>query len=273
MQAHSRKIQTSGATIAFVPTMGFLHEGHLSLMRLGRSLADHLVVSIFVNPTQFGPNEDFESYPRDIEQDSKKVNDIGVNALFLPDVGELYPEGFETSIQLKNLPERLCGLSRPHHFQGVTTIVAKLFNIVRPNIAIFGKKDYQQWIIIRRMTRDLNMDIEIVGGSTVREPDGLAMSSRNKYLSRDQRIKALSLYRALIASQDAVTNGEKDVAVVKAEAIRSISAHDGVKVEYVALCDPESLVDVTRINHPVLMALAVRVGSTRLIDNMLLTPP
>jgi pantoate--beta-alanine ligase len=273
MQAHSRNFRKSGLTIAFVPTMGFLHEGHLSLMRLGRSLADCLVVSIFVNPTQFGPGEDFESYPRNTEQDRKKVKKEGADILFLPDAAELYPEGFETFVRLDNLPNKLCGLSRPQHFQGVTTIVAKLFNLVQPNVAIFGKKDYQQWIIIRRMVRDLNMDIEVVGGPIVREPDGLAMSSRNSYLEKDQRSKALCLYHALSAGSKAVTAGERNSDTIKQEVIRSISAHEGVNIEYVVLCDPETLENVNQINRPVLMALAVKVGKTRLIDNMLLTPP
>ncbi len=273
MQRQCRKIRASGATIAFVPTMGCLHEGHLSLMRLARSLADHLVVSIFVNPTQFGPGEDFEAYPRTMEADHQKVLREGVDTLFLPDTKELYTDGFQTYVQLEDLPNHLCGLSRPHHFQGVTTIVTKLFNIVQPNVAVFGKKDYQQWIVIRRMVRDLNMDIEVVGGPTVRESDGLAMSSRNHYLTEDQRKKALSLYQALSAGRQAVAAGEKNSAVIKEEAIGSINAHDDVQIEYVVLCDPESLEEVDQIHHPVLMVLAVRVGDTRLIDNMLLTPP
>lgn len=273
MQTRTRKIRESGETIAFVPTMGFLHEGHLSLMRLGRGMADHLVVSIFVNPTQFGPGEDFESYPRNIEQDSQLVKREGAGILFLPNAMELYPSGFETYIRHENLSNRLCGSSRPHHFEGVATIVTKLFNIVLPNVAVFGNKDYQQLIIIQRMVRDLNMDIEIVGGPIVREPDGLAMSSRNSYLLTEQRTKALSLYRALTAANAAVAAGEKNTAVIQAEAVRTISAHEGVKIDYVTLCDPETLDEVTGINEPVLMALAVKVGETRLIDNMLLTPP
>lgn len=273
MQSYSKKIRQSGATIAFVPTMGFLHEGHLSLMRLARSLADHLVVSIFVNPTQFGPGEDFESYPRNIEQDTKMVKNEGASILFLPTSEELYPSGFETYVRLDNLPSRLCGRSRPTHFTGVATIVTKLFNIIQPNIAVFGKKDYQQWIIIRRLARDLNMDIEIAGGPIIREPDGLAMSSRNTYLLQEERVKALSLYQALTAAQRAVAAGVKDGAAIKHEAIRSIRAHEGVKIDYVTLCDPETLDDVLEITTPVLMALAVKVGKTRLIDNMLLTPP
>jgi len=191
MRLHAQRIRASGASIAFVPTMGFFHEGHLSLMRLGRELADHVVVSIFVNPTQFAAGEDFEAYPRNPVRDSELARKAQVDALFLPDVKELYPAGFESYVRLDNLSDRMCGRSRPVHFTGVATIVTKLFNIVRPTVAIFGQKDYQQWIIIKRMARDLNMDIDVVGAPTVREPDGLAMSSRNCYLSREQRIRAL----------------------------------------------------------------------------------
>jgi len=273
MQTLAKKIRESGGTIAFVPTMGFLHEGHLSLMRLGRSLADHLVVSIFVNPTQFGPGEDFATYPRNIEQDSKMVEKEGAAALFLPTAMELYPPDFETYLRLDGLSKKLCGRTRPHHFSGVATIVNKFFNIIRPNVAIFGKKDYQQLIIIRRMVRDLNMDIEIVGGPIVRESDGLAMSSRNSYLQKEQRIKALSLHQALTAAQKKVAAGVKSAATIKQEALHGINTHQDVDIDYVALCDPETLDDVTEIHGPVVMALAVKVGSTRLIDNMLLTPP
>ena len=272
MQIHSQEIRESGATIAFVPTMGFLHEGHLSLMRMARSLADHLVVSIFVNPTQFGPGEDFKVYPRDIDQDSKKVKTEGVDTLFLPNTVELYPSTFETYIRLESLTKRLCGRFRPHHFAGVATIVAKFFNIVRPNIAIFGKKDYQQWLIIRRMVHDLNMNIEIIGAPIVRESDGLALSSRNSYLKKEERIKALSLYKTLTTAEKKVAAGAQDAVVIIQEAVDGISAHEGVAIDYVSICDPETLDDVTEINKPVLMALAVKVGKTRLIDNLLLTP-
>jgi pantoate--beta-alanine ligase len=272
MQIHSQKIRESGATIAFVPTMGFLHEGHLSLMRMARSLADHIVVSIFVNPTQFDPGEDFEVYPRDIDQDSKKVKTERVDTLFLPNTVELYPSTFETYIRLENLPKRLCGRFRSHHFTGVATIVAKFFNIVRPNIAIFGKKDYQQWIIIRRMVHDLNMNVEIIGAPIVRESDGLAMSSRNSYLKKEERIKALSLYKALTTAEKKVAAGARNAVAIIQEAVDSISIHEGVAIDYVSICDPETLDDVTEINKSVLMALAVKVGKTRLIDNLLLTP-
>jgi len=273
MRSLSRRIRASGASIALVPTMGFFHEGHLSLMRLGRNLADHVVVSIFVNPTQFAAGEDFEAYPRNPERDSELARSENVDTLFMPQAKELYPPGFESYVRLDNLSTRLCGRSRPTHFTGVATIVTKLFNIVRPRVAIFGQKDYQQWLIIRRMARDLDMDIEIVGAPTVREPDGLAMSSRNCYLTKKQRIKALSLFQALKGARHSVAAGTKDVDRILHEAVRAIGNPSDVSIDYMVLCDPDTLEEVTAIDRPVLMALAVKVGKTRLIDNMLLTPP
>ena len=273
MRSLSRRIRASGASIALVPTMGFFHEGHLSLMRLGRNLADHVVVSIFVNPTQFAAGEDFEAYPRNPERDSELARSENVDTLFMPQAKELYPPGFESYVRLDNLSTRLCGRSRPTHFTGVATIVTKLFNIVRPRVAIFGQKDYQQWLIIRRMARDLDMDIEIVGAPTVREPDGLAMSSRNCHLTQKQRIKALCLFQALKGAGQSVAAGTKDVDQILQEAIRTIGDHRDVSIDYIVLCDPDTLEEVTEINSPVLMALAVKVGKTRLIDNMLLKPP
>jgi pantoate--beta-alanine ligase len=273
MRLHAQRIRASGASIAFVPTMGFFHEGHLSLMRLGRNLADHLVVSIFVNPTQFAAGEDYAAYPRNPARDSELARNENVDTLFLPQAKDLYPHGFESYVRLDNLSDRLCGHSRPTHFTGVATIVTKLFNIVRPRVAIFGKKDYQQWIIIKRMVRDLDMDIEIVGAPTVREPDGLAMSSRNCHLTKKQRVKALSLYQALKGTSQSVAAGTKDVDRIRHEAVRAIGDHSDVSIDYVVLCDPDTLEEVSEIKRPVLMALAVKVGKTRLIDNMLLTPP
>ncbi len=273
MRLKAQKVRASGASIAFVPTMGFFHEGHLSLMRLGRNLADHVVVSIFVNPTQFAAGEDFEAYPRNPERDSELARSENVDTLFLPQAKDLYPPGFESYVRLDNLSGRLCGGSRPTHFTGVATIVTKLFNIVRPQIAIFGKKDYQQCVIIQRMVRDLDMDIEIVGAPTVREPDGLAMSSRNCQLTKKQRVKALSLFQALMKAGQSVAAGTRDVDLIRHEAVGAIGGHSDVSIDYVALCDPDTLEEVSEINRPVLMALAVKVGKTRLIDNMLLTPP
>jgi len=255
-----------------VPTMGFFHEGHLSLMRKGREFGDDLVISIFVNPAQFGPQEDFESYPRDLERDLQLARKIGVDAVFTPDGLELYPEGFQTYIELEKLPNHLCGLSRPVFFKGVATVVAKLFNIVKPHVAIFGEKDYQQLTVIRRMVRDLNFDIKIIGGPTVREPDGLAMSSRNNYLTPKQRTSALTLYKSLVKAKDLLKNGVKDAGEIIQAATKLITSHPETGIDYISICDPESLDDIKTIEKPALMALAVNVGKTRLIDNMILYP-
>jgi len=252
--------------------MGFFHEGHLSLMRKGRELCEDLVISIFVNPAQFGPQEDFESYPRDLERDLKLAQEIGVDAVFTPDNLELYPEGFQTYIELEKIPNHLCGLSRPVFFKGVATVVAKLFNIVKPHVAIFGEKDYQQLTVIRRMVRDLNFNIKIVGGPTVREPDGLAMSSRNTYLTPKQRASALTLYKSLVKAKDLLKNGFKDAGEIIQAATQLITSQPETRIDYISICDPEYLEDIKTIENPALMALAVNVGRTRLIDNMILYP-
>jgi pantoate--beta-alanine ligase len=264
--------QQAGETIALVPTMGFLHAGHLSLMEKARTLADHVVVSIFVNPTQFGPNEDLDAYPKDESRDLRLTRNIGVDAVFLPDADQMYPGGHQTVVSLTALPHHLCGLSRPGHFDGVATIVAKLFGIVRPQTAIFGKKDYQQLAVIRQMVKDLAMDIDIVGADIVREPDGLAMSSRNMYLSEGQRQSATCLHQALAASRRRVDDGETDPAAIIRAAEEIICAQPDTAIDYIAVCDPQTLEDVPVIRAPVLMALAVKVGRARLIDNLMLTP-
>jgi pantoate--beta-alanine ligase len=265
---HRQKAQT----IALVPTMGYLHEGHLALMKEGRRLADKLVISIFVNPTQFGPGEDFSSYPRDFDKDCALAKDTGVDIVFTPDAQDLYPQGFETFIHQEELPGHLCGLSRQGHFNGVMTVVAKLFNIVAPDFAVFGEKDFQQLAVIRRMTKDLNFNIQIIGYSTVREPDGLAMSSRNTKLSSDQRIIALTLVTSLRNAQESLKNKQTDSNQLINDAIELIRSHPGTEIDYIKICDHETLDDVLTIDRPVLMALAVKVGGTRLIDNMILTP-
>jgi len=270
MQERSDDLRRQGKTIVFVPTMGFLHEGHLSLVREGKKQGDDLVVSIFVNPTQFGPGEDFESYPRDPERDIELLRKEGVDALFTPDAAGIYGNRFQTYVELEKLPNHLCGISRPIHFRGVATIVAKLFNIVKPHVAVFGRKDYQQLVVIRQMVRDLNYDIRIVGGTTVREPDGLAMSSRNNYLTPAQRISAVCLYKALVHAQTLVESGIKDALRIIAAASDLITSYKETAIDYVAICDPETLVDVKIVDRPVLMALAVKVGKSRLIDNMIL---
>jgi len=241
-------------------------------MRQGRELGDDLVISIFVNPAQFGPQEDFESYPRDLERDLQLAQETGVDAVFTPDNLELYPEGFQTYIELEKLSNHLCGLSRSVFFKGVATVVAKLFNIVKPNVAIFGEKDYQQLTVIRRMVRDLNFDIKIVGGPTVREPDGLAMSSRNNYLTPKQRTSALTLYKSLVKAKDLLKNGVKDVGEIIQTATQLITSQPETGIDYISICDPEYLEDIKIIEKPALMALAVNVGRTRLIDNMILYP-
>ena len=252
--------------------MGFLHKGHLSLMQKGKGLADHVVVSIFVNPIQFGPNEDLAAYPKDEALDLEMVDNAGVDAVFIPDARQMYPDGFQTRVALKMLPKHLCGLSRPGHFDGVATVVTKLLGIVKPHIAIFGEKDYQQLVIVRQLVKDLEMDVDIVGSPIVREPDGLAMSSRNMYLTSEQRKSACSLYQALKESRRMVKNGETNAGAIVQSAATSISRHPGTMIDYIAICDPKTLDEETVVKGPVLMALAVKVGQARLIDNMILTP-
>ncbi len=267
MQQAADAIRMAGESIALVPTMGFLHEGHLALMRAGKEQCDRLVVSIFVNPTQFGPNEDFSSYPRDAEGDLRKAENVGADLVFMPSAGEMYPKGAQTTVTVSDLPRHLCGLSRPGHFDGVATVVAKLFHIVKPHVAVFGQKDYQQLAVISRMVMDLNMDIQIIGLPTVRERDGLAMSSRNSYLSAEERQSALSLKKSLNLAERLFNEGEKNPQVIK-DFIRSyILEHPRTDIDYVSLCDPVTLDDVNTLSEGTLVALAVRVGKTRLIDN------
>jgi pantoate--beta-alanine ligase len=272
MQARSDKMRGNGKTIVFVPTMGFLHEGHLSLVREGQKYGDDLVLSIFVNPAQFGPGEDLETYPRNFERDLELLRKEGVNAVFAPDAKEIYGENFQTFVELEKLPKHLCGLSRPVFFRGVATVVTKLFNIVKPHAAIFGEKDYQQLTVIRQMVRDLNFDINIVGARTVREADGLAMSSRNIYLNPKQRMSALLLSQSLIKAQELVENGLLDTAEIIDKAAKMIRSQPETEIDYIVICDPETLDDMKTITKPARMALAVKVGKARLIDNMLLRP-
>ncbi len=267
MQQRAEGIRMGGESIALVPTMGFLHEGHLTLIRAGREQCDRLVVSIFVNPTQFGPGEDFDAYPRDIEGDLKKAEKVGVDVVFMPTSNEMYPRGAQTSVVVKDLPRHLCGLMRPGHFDGVATVVTKLFHIVKPHVAVFGQKDYQQLAVIGRMVMDLDMDIQIVGVPTVRERDGLAMSSRNNYLSSEERQSALSLKKSLDLAERLFNEGEKRVPAVKDFVQSYILEHPHTAIDYIAFCDPVTLDDVDTLKEGTLMALAVRVGKTRLIDN------
>jgi len=268
MQAIARQWRGEHLSIGFVPTMGALHEGHLSLVREARRYHDRVVVSIFVNPLQFGPNEDFERYPRTFESDVKLLTAEGVDVLFYPQVKEMYPDGFQTHVVVQYLPQHLCGLSRPGHFQGVITVVMKLFHCVMPHEAYFGKKDYQQYRIIERMTWDLNLDVKITPMPIVREADGLAMSSRNRYLSPEERQKALVLYRALEQATRWIEGGERDAKrlVEQMKAFIHQEVPDA-RIDYVACVDAHTLDDVATIQGHVLVALAVFIGSTRLIDN------
>jgi len=272
IQTRSEMLRKEGRVISFVPTMGFLHEGHIALLREGRRLGDDLILSIFVNPTQFGSGEDYESYPRNFEKDFELARKEGVDAVFTPTKDELYGDRFQTHVALKSLPKHLCGLSRPSHFKGVATVVAKLFNIVKPHIAVFGQKDFQQLAIIRQMVSDLNFDIEIRGVQTVREKDGLAMSSRNTGLTPGQRKTALCLYSSLVKSRERIQEGEKNASALIQEMTVYITSRFETEIDYISMCDPDTLDDVDKIEGPVLIALAVKVGKTRLIDNMVISP-
>jgi pantoate--beta-alanine ligase len=269
MKKWRRSQRAAGKTIGLVPTMGFLHEGHLSLIRQCRAENKAVVVSIFVNPTQFGPNEDLERYPRDPAGDAAKCRDAGADAIFTPSADAIYPADYHTFVEVERISKPLCGRSRPGHFRGVASVVLKLFNIVRPDKAYFGSKDYQQLQVIRIMARDLNLDVEIVGCETVREADGLAMSSRNAYLSPEQRIQAAVLHGALLRARDLAAAGAGDAAEYIRVMSDTILAAPDAEIDYVALVDHETLEDVNEVHGRALAALAVRVGKTRLIDNML----
>ena len=270
MQIRAEELRMAGKIIALVPTMGFFHEGHLELMRVGKKHGDVVIFSIFVNPLQFGPSEDYESYPRDLEGDLAKAEKVGADIAFIPSGREMYPEGFQTKINIKNVTQHLCGLSRPGHFDGVTTVVAKLFNITKPHLAIFGQKDYQQLTVLSRMVKDLNMDIQIVGVPTVREADGLAMSSRNSYLNAEERRSALCLKKALDLAEELVQSGAKETGKIQAAMIELIEQHPHTKPDYIHICNPITLEDKELIEDETLIALAVKVGKTRLIDNRLI---
>jgi pantoate--beta-alanine ligase len=270
MQTRAERLRQAGHTLCLVPTMGFLHEGHLELMRIGKAHADILILSIFVNPMQFGPSEDYAAYPRDTEGDLLKAGQVGVDIAFIPGAKEIYGDGFQTKVSVGDLTHQLCGRSRPGHFDGVTTVVAKLFNITKPHLAVFGQKDYQQLAVITRMVRDLNMDIEIIGVPTVRESDGLAMSSRNSYLDPEARRSALCLTGAMDLADSMVKQGERDARVFKDALERFIEGFPLTRIDYVSICDPVTLDPVETLGREALVALAVRVGKTRLIDNRIL---
>ncbi len=273
MRDWSRTARSEGARVGFVPTMGFLHEGHLSLMRIAHEHADRVVVSIFVNPTQFAPGEDLDRYPRDEEGDLAGCRAQGVDAVFLPPVEQMYPPGSETLVTPGGLARELCGQSRPTHFRGVATVVSMLFNIVEPDAAVFGEKDFQQLCVIQRMVRDLAFPLTIVPGPIVREPDGLAMSSRNAYLGTDQRSQAVVLNRSLRAAAERVGAGERDCAALVAGVRETIGEQPLAEIDYVELVDAGTLLPVSgQLADPARLAVAVRFGATRLIDNIQLTP-
>ena len=270
MQQTALALRREGKRIAFVPTMGFLHEGHASLLREGRKRGDVLVLSIFVNPIQFGPSEDLDRYPRNLEGDCAIARDCGVDIVYTPTAADMYQPGFQTSIRVRDLALPLCGASRPGHFDGVATVVTKLFNIVQPDVALFGNKDFQQLAIIRRMVTDLSQPVEIIGMPIVREADGLAMSSRNAYLTPNERASALCLSRAVKLVQDKYDAGERDANTLLSTAQELILAEPAATIDYLELRDAATLETVAKVEDTTLLALAVKIGATRLIDNTLL---
>jgi len=267
MQRICESLRLAKETIGFVPTMGAFHDGHVSLIRAARESCSQVVVSLFVNPTQFGPGEDLTKYPRMSEQDASLAEKAGVDFLFAPTEEMMYPKGYVTFVEVERLTKVLCGAFRPTHFRGVTTVVAKLFNIVKPHKAFFGQKDAQQTLVIRKMVEDLNMGIEIVEMPILREPDGLAMSSRNRYLSLEERKEALVLYRSLTEAQRLIDNGERDARRIIESIERTIRAAPHAQLDYVEVVDAWTLEQLRELKGECLIALAVRIGTTRLIDN------
>ncbi|GAB4178174.1 MAG: pantoate--beta-alanine ligase [Calditrichia bacterium] len=267
MQQLSLSLKKEGKKIGFVPTMGYLHDGHLSLMKTARPLCDVLVVSIFVNPTQFGPHEDLDKYPRDFERDEQLCRDQHVDIIFYPDTKTMYPQPYKTYVEVTDLTDYLCGASRPGHFRGVTTVVAKLFNIILPDIAVFGRKDFQQAQIIKQMVRDLNFPVDIILAPIVRETDGLAMSSRNAYLSEEQRQYALVLYQSLSLAKELILQGERSARLIFKTIKDKIDSVPS-KIDYISIVNAENFEPTDVIQDNTLIALAVFIGNTRLIDNM-----
>ena len=273
LDAFRLSLFSAGKKLAFVPTMGALHEGHISLVKQARQNADAVIVSIFVNPSQFGPGEDFNRYPRTLTEDAAKLAEAGCDAVFLPNLVTIYPEKFQTWVRNEVLENELCGASRPGHFRGVLTVVLKLLNLVRPDVALFGKKDYQQWRLIEKMVDDLNVPVKILGGETVREPDGLAMSSRNRYLQDGERPAAVAISRGLKAALEKFHSGELKVQVLLDLASKEFAAQPTIKVEYLAICEQASLAPIREsISGAAVILVAARLGELRLIDNMELNP-
>jgi pantoate--beta-alanine ligase len=267
------KWRSEGLSVGFVPTMGALHQGHLSLVRDARRRCDRVVVSIFVNPMQFGPGEDFDRYPRNLHQDCELLRTQGADLVFAPTPQTVYPTGFSTFVEVQRLASGLCATARPGHFRGVSTVCCILFNMVRPSVAVFGEKDYQQLVIVRRMVEDLRMNLKVIASPTVRETDGLAMSSRNAYLSTEERKQAACLYRSLKTAADGASAGVTDTAALKAMAIDVLSGAPLLSLSYIETVDPETLEPVERLDSPLRLVAAVQAGNTRLIDNIPVFPP
>ncbi|MGC2424154.1 MAG: pantoate--beta-alanine ligase [Nitrospirota bacterium] len=270
MRDYSREMRQAGETIGFAPTMGYLHDGHISLFKAAKSWNTKAVVSIFVNPTQFGPAEDLSTYPRDLEGDLEKCETAQVDAVFIPEALDMYPDGYSTYVDVSGVTAVMEGARRPGHFRGVSTVVAKLFNIVMPHKAYFGQKDYQQTVVVRRMAQDLNMGTEIVVMPTVREPDGLAMSSRNAYLSPQERAAALVIYRALSSAKSLYDAGERHAGALIDKVRETVKGEPLVELEYAEAAEAETLSPLVEIDGKAVLAVAARVGKTRLIDNVLL---
>ncbi len=273
MTAWSEGLRRESVRIGLVPTMGALHEGHQALIRAARLRCDALAVSIFVNPTQFGPREDLTNYPRPISRDRALCEQEGVDVCFEPSVQAMYPEGFQTTVNLPVIARRWEGEVRPHHFSGVATVVSKLFGMVRPQIALFGQKDFQQSVLVHRLVKDLNLGVKIVVRPTVREHDGLAMSSRNVYLSPDDRVRAVTLYRSLQAGAEVIQKGVRDGKAVQAAMYQVIKAEPSMTIDYLAVCDPYTIEPLSTVTSRVVLLGAVRLRSVRLIDNLLVTVP
>ncbi len=272
MQGVGRQFKGEGQAIGFVPTMGALHEGHLSLVRRSKEENDRTIVSIFVNPAQFGPNEDFRQYPRDVEGDMEKLSPLKVDAVFLPDNKEMYPEGFSVSIEIGGIGQILCGISRPDHFNGVATVVAKLLNITMPHSVYLGQKDFQQTAVIKKLVKELNFDTDVIVVPTVREPDGLAISSRNAYLNEEERKASLVLYEALkLGERLILSRGSDDASSIKKEMETLIRTEPLATIDYIDIVSPHNLESVKRILLPAAICLAVKIGNTRLIDNIMVS--
>ena len=268
MKKLAREMHSRRRKIALVPTMGFLHEGHTELIQEARRRASVVIVSVFVNPTQFAPHEDLDRYPRDLSGDRRKIRAAGADIMFAPDVSEIYPDGFQTFVEVTEVTRDYCGASRPSHFRGVTTVVAKLFQVLQPDVAVFGEKDYQQLVTIRRMVQDMDFGVQVIGSPTVREEDGLAMSSRNTYLSPAQRQQATAIYRGLRKAKRLCESGEYDAAELAAIVLDLLREQRDIEIEYVAVCDPETLERIHEVGREAVLLVAVRTGDTRLIDNI-----